>query len=658
MTLFSLAAVGVDFGGRTLLDRVTWTVTAGDRWGIVGRNGTGKTTLFRLLTGELEPTRGSVARSAGLRIGLLDQHRDFPEDATVWEVAAGPLAPLLALERELEELATEIATHGDHCPPELLARYDRDLERFQREDGYTIGARVDAVLHGLGFDPADARRRTVRGLSGGERGRLGLAAQLVGAADLLLLDEPTNHLDLETTRWLEDYLLGFGGTVLVVSHDRAFLQRVANHILHLEAGTVVPYDADWAAFVHQRAERRLSQQRAYDQQRRVLGAEEDYIRRNIAGQNSKQAKGRRRRLERVERLSPPPGEEGAMALRLSAPDRGGDQVLKAENLSLGIDGRVLLENFSVSLRRGDVVGLVGPNGAGKSTLLRTIMRERSPSGGELRVPDSLSVAHYRQDLTQVPTDLTVYDVIAHLRPAWGRGPVQDHLGRFGFSGDSVKRIAGTLSGGERARVALAMLMLQGAHLLLLDEPTNHLDVESIEALEDAINEYDGTLILVSHDRQLLRDVTTRTWVLRGTRILDYDGGFAEWEEAEAERARAAAAEAARARAEERRNRDSGRAGSGGKERRRDAEVDRRAQQSAARSARRELEAAEAAVHAAEARVAGLRAQLEDPSLYVTLDARVRAAALEAELSAAGQALEAAVERWTVAGEAVQALGTT
>jgi ATP-binding cassette subfamily F protein 3 len=390
----------------------------------------------------------------------------------------------------------------------------------------------------------------------------------------------------------------------------------------------------------------------------VLAAEEDYIRRNIAGQNSKQAKGRRRRLERAERLSPPPGEEGAMALRLSAPDRGGDQVLKAENLSLGIDGRVLLENFSVSLRRGDVVGLVGPNGAGKSTLLRTIMRERSPSGGELRVPDSVSVAHYRQDLTQVPTDLTVYDVIAHLRPAWGRGPVQDHLGRFGFSGDSVKRIAGTLSGGERARVALAMLMLQGAHLLLLDEPTNHLDVESIEALEDAINEYDGTLILVSHDRQLLRDVTTRTWVLRGTRILDYDGGFAEWEEAEAERARAAAAEAARARAEERRNRDSGRAGSGGKERRRDAEVDRRAQQSAARSARRELEAAEAAVHAAEARVAGLRAQLEDPSLYVTLDARVRAAALEAELSAAGQALEAAVERWTVAGEAVQALGTT
>jgi ATP-binding cassette subfamily F protein 3 len=648
MTLLSLAAVGVDFGGRTLLDRVTWTVAAGDRWGIVGRNGTGKTTLFHLLTGELEPTRGTVARSAGLRVSLLDQHREFPEDATVWEVAAGPLAPLLALERELEELATELAAHGDHCPPELLARYDRDLERFQREDGYTVGARVDAVLHGLGFEPAEARRRTVRGLSGGERGRLGLAAQLVGAADLLLLDEPTNHLDLETTRWLEDYLLGFSGTVLVVSHDRAFLERVANHVLHLEAGTAVPYDAGWSGFVHQRTERRLSQQRAFEQQRRVLAAQEDYIRRNIAGQNSKQAKGRRRRLEGVERLSPPPGEEGAMALRLSAPDRGGDQVLKAENLRIAIEGRVLLEHFNVSLRRGDVVGLVGPNGAGKSTLLHGITGERAPSGGELQVPESLSVAHYRQDLTQVPIDLTVFDVIAQMRPAWGRGPVQDHLGRFGFSGDSVKRVAGTLSGGERARLALAMLMLQGAHLLLLDEPTNHLDVESIEALEDALDDYDGTVILVSHDRQLLRDVTTRTWVLRGTRITDYDGGFAEWEEAEAERARAAAAEASRTRAEERRAR--------GKDRRRDADVDRRAQQSAARSARRELEAAEAAVHAAEARVTALKTQLDDPALYSASGARDRAAALQGDLAQAARKLEAAVERWTAAGEAVEALG--
>ena len=264
------------------------------------------------------------------------------------------------------------------------------------------------------------------------------------------------------------------------------------------------YTGDYEAFLRQRAERRLAQQRAFAKQARNLAAEEDFIRRNIAGNNSAQAKGRRRRLERVSRLSPPPGEEGAMALRLAADERGGDQVVAADDVSLAIGGRTLLSGFDARLMRGEVVGLVGPNGAGKSTLLRAIAGERAADAGEIRVPDSVRVAYYRQDLAQVPADETLYDIVAHLRPHWGRGPIQGHLGRFGFSGDSVQRRAATLSGGERARVALAMMMLSGANLLIFDEPTNHLDVESIEALEDAIEEYDGTVLLVSHDRALLR----------------------------------------------------------------------------------------------------------------------------------------------------------
>ncbi|MGH7581340.1 MAG: ABC-F family ATP-binding cassette domain-containing protein, partial [Gemmatimonadales bacterium] len=544
MTQLAFAGVTVDFGATRLLESVTFTVTRGERWGVIGRNGAGKTTLFRLITGELAPSAGSVARATGLRASLMDQQRDFAGAATVWEAAAGQFKSLLELERSLAEQAVALAEAGDRVTEQALARYGRDLERFQREDGYSIAARIDAVLHGLGFDPDDARRRELDGLSGGERGRLGLVRQLVAPADLLLLDEPTNHLDLETTRWLENYLRQLGTTVMVVSHDRAFLQAVVDHVLHIESGAAAGYTGSYEDFLRQRSERRLTQQRAFGKQARVLAAEEDYIRRNIAGQNSAQAKGRRRRLERVSRLSPPPGEDGAMALRLSADERGGDQVLVASGVRLEVEARTLLDGFSSRVNRGDVIGLVGPNGAGKSTLIRAIVGDREPAAGEIRVPDSVRIAHYRQDLAQVPQDRTLYEIIADLRPSWGRGPVQGHLGRFGFSGDSVQRRAGSLSGGETARVALAIMMLSGANFLIFDEPTNHLDVESIEALEDAIEEFDGTVLLVSHDRALLRTLTTRMWVLHRERITDFDGGFADWEVTSAEREHAAAVAAA------------------------------------------------------------------------------------------------------------------
>ena len=427
----------------------------------------------------------------------------------------------------------------------MLARYDRDLERFEREGGYTLAPRIDAVLHGLGFDPDEARTQALAGLSGGERGRVGLAQQLVAPADVLLLDEPTNHLDLETTRWLEDYLAQLDATVLLISHDRAFLQAVVDHVLHVEAGTVTPYAGDYEAFVRQRAERRLAQQRAFTKQSKVIASEEDFIRRNIAGQKSAQAKGRRRRLERVSRLSAPEGEEGVMSLRLEADARGGDQVLVAEKVRVAIGDRVLLDRFSASVRRGDVDRLHRPQRGGEDDAAPGD-RRRAAAGRRARCgfPNRCELAHYRQDLAQVPADRSLYELINDLRPAWGRGAIQGHLGRFGFSGDSVLRQAGTLSGGERARVALAMMMLSGANLLLFDEPTNHLDVESIEALEDAIEAYDGTVILVSHDRALLRALTTRVWVLHEGRITDFPGSFEEWETASAERAHAAAVAAA------------------------------------------------------------------------------------------------------------------
>lgn len=335
-----------------------------------------------------------------------------------------------------------------------------------------------------------------------------------------------------------------------------------------------------------------------------------------------------------------------MALRLESGQRGGDQVLVAERVTLGTTERTLVKNFDARVMRGDVVGFVGPNGAGKSTLLRAIVGEKAVERGTLRVGASIIVAHYRQDMSQVPTEKTLYHIIQDLRPTWERGAIQGHLGRFGFSGDEVHRIAGTLSGGERARVALAMIVLARANLLLLDEPTNHLDVESIEALEDALEGYEGTVILVSHDRALLRATATRTWVLHGDHITDYPGTFGEWEAVSAERAHAATI-AAEEKETLRRTHERQQM------RRPDASRDDRA---ARRAAHRELERAEKDVARLEAKVAEITAALEDPELYTTPAGVTRAQTLGVELDGSRAALDEAIARWERAVEVAEAGG--
>ena len=647
MSQIAVSNAGVEFGATRIFSDITFSVGQGDRWAIIGRNGSGKTTLFRLITGSLEPTEGAVTRHPGLRLTLLEQHRDFLGAETVWEAGAGEFSELLALERSLAEQANLLAEAGESSTPKMLAKYDRDLERFEREGGYTFAPRVDAVLQGLGFDAERARTQALSQLSGGERGRLGLARQLVSAADVLLLDEPTNHLDLETTRWLEEYLRSTDKTILLISHDRAFLANVVDHVLHLEGGSAVAYPGSYASFVAQREERRLSQQRAFDKQRKSIAEEEDYIRRNIAGQNSRQAKGRRKRLERLPRLSGPTAEEGsALGLRLEVGERGGDQVVVARDVTIGVEGRTLISGFTATIQRGEIVGLVGPNGSGKSTFLRALVGERAVAAGELRVGGSVQASYYRQDMAQVPVDRTLYEIISGLRPQWERRLVQGHLGRFGFSGDEAQRRAETLSGGERARVALAMMVLGRANLLLLDEPTNHLDIESIEALEDALEDYEGTILLVSHDRAMLESLTSRVWVLHGRHITDFPGSFAEWEEQSREREHAASVAAAEQeslrRVQERKAM-----------RRRDTQVD--VTRTSLRDARRRVEDAEREVATLEAGVAALTSALEDPELYTTREGMEESVRTGKKLDQMRRKLDAALERWTKATEEAETL---
>src|SRR5688500_11610249 len=632
----------VQFGATLLFKDLTFTAARGERWGIIGRNGTGKTTLFRLITGDQQPTAGAISRQPGLRISLLEQHRDFGEAATVWEAAAGQFADLLALEQSLGEQATRIGVLAEASTPAMLARYDRDLERFDREGGYTFAPRVDAVLHGLGFDPVEARTRPLSQLSGGERGRLGVARQLVSPADVLLLDEPTNHLDLDTTQWLETYLQATDKTILLISHDRAFLANVVDHVLHFEGDTAFAYTGGYESFVRQRDERRLAQQRQFSKQQKIIAGQEDYVRRNLAGQNSRQAKGRRKLLARLPRLSEPIGSDGTMALRLDSGERAGNQVVVAHRVQIGTAGRVLIEEFTAALKRGEILGLIGPNGAGKSTLLKTLIGDYEPMGGELRLGGSIKAAYYRQDLSQVPLDKSMYDVIADLRPLWERRQVQSHLARFGFSGDEVQRSASSLSGGERARVALAMIVLSRANLLILDEPTNHLDVESIESLEDALQEYDGTVLLVSHDRELLRGLVDRVWVLHDRRITDFPGSFSEWEVASSERAHAASVNAAEEEALRRLHE---------KQKTKRKEDNKGQRRNAQREAQKRVESVERRVADIEAGIARLTEMLGDPGLYTTEEGKRRALKAGSDLDDLKRKLDIALEDWSSATEA-------
>jgi ATP-binding cassette subfamily F protein 3 len=681
MSLISLGGVGVDFGATEIFRDISFTIAPGDRWAVVGRNGTGKTTLVKLLTGALAPTRGSVARMPGVRIALMDQHRSFPEGMTLWEVVADAFGDLRRLEQSLAQQAA--ALEHDHAEA-AMERYGRDLERFEREGGYQMAARVDAVLMGVGFDPEAARATAIGTLSGGERGRVALARQLATPADLLVLDEPTNHLDLATTAWLEQHLRESDRTVLCISHDRAFLDAIADHVLHFEGGTAFAYTGSYAAFVTQREERRLTQQRQFDQQQRKIAAEQDYIARNLAGQNTAQAKGRRKRLERMPRLSAPIGADAVMALRLEAGARSGDRVIEARGATVGVpphvpghdeeDGapasadvpreqwRALVRDVTVVLERGETVALVGPNGAGKSTLIKTLLGEHPPMAGEVRVGPSTTVAYYRQDLRHLPLDLVIYDAVANERPLWERRMVQGHLGRFGFSGDEVQRTIGTLSGGERARVAMALLTLSTNNLLILDEPTNHLDVESIEALEDAIDAYGGSVLLVSHDRAVLRGLATQVWELRDGALHVFPGSFVEWEEWKAE-ARLKADQAARAAAQAESERQQ-RAREKSRERDRTPAADPTASRggrkepdrAAIRRARKVLEEAEQRVQLLEAEVAALSARLDDGALYDTPAGVEKATRWGRELDEARDALEAAMTDWAAASETVEQLG--
>ncbi|HXT96037.1 MAG TPA: ABC-F family ATP-binding cassette domain-containing protein [Polyangia bacterium] len=527
MSLAQFADASFAYPGNDILVGASLLIRPGDRLALLGPNGTGKSTALRLLSGDLQADSGDVRVLGRASVAYLRQSQELSGGGTLLEALLEPFADLQRLHDEMAVLETRL---GDGKPDDL-ARYGELQERYQRGGGYELEARVKRLTHDVGFSDADLAR-TVDTLSGGERGRLELAKVLVRQPDLLLLDEPTNHLDLGAIERLEAYLAEYQGAFVLVSHDRAFIRAVCNEIVELENGKLTKYPFRYDKYVVERAARIERAQAEYARQKEHVEKTEDFIRKNLAGQKTKQAQSRRKMLEKLERLERPDDQwqhAGKIALNFqTGGDLGGKEIIRAPKLTVGYPGTTILDDVTVNVYRGDKVGIVGPNGSGKSTLLKTLIGELAPLGGQVELGTGVRVGYFDQKLGTLSEDLTLTEEIRSVRADLSPEVVRQYLAKFRFFGDDPFRTVRGLSGGERSRLAMAKIMLFPRNVLVLDEPTNHLDIPARETLEEALGAYEGTLLTVSHDRYFLDRICTRLLVIEGTRVEAHAGNYSDW----------------------------------------------------------------------------------------------------------------------------------
>jgi ATP-binding cassette subfamily F protein 3 len=532
MSILVAERVAKSFDPQDIFWDISCSVAHGDRIALVGRNGTGKTTLLRILIGQEEPTSGRVHRARGLRIGYLPQGASLEGAHSLWQEMMTAFESLRAMEARLHGLEADMADPA-HAEAALEA-YAPLRDRFEQLGGYTYQDRAKHVLMGLGF-PREEHDMPLSHLSGGQKTRAFLARLLLESPDLLLLDEPTNHLDLQAIEWLEGYLNSWEGTVVMVAHDRYFMDRTVRKVWELSFGQLAVYTGNYSHYVQQRTERTERELRTFQSQQQLIAKEEDYIRRYMAGQRSRQAKGRLKRLERFKQdvALDRPREEHTISLSFQTPLRSGDKVVWSQDLVVGYDPADPLFTCSdLDLRRGECVALLGPNGSGKTTLLKTLLGDLEALDGYARLGASLKVGYFAQVHTDLDPDKSALDTILDVKNL-PLGEARSFLARFLFTGDDVFKRIGDLSGGERSRVALAKLVLLRANFLLLDEPTNHLDIASQEVLEAVLDEFPGTIVLVTHDRYLVDRLATQLWIIDpSNHALDvFPGTWAEYVEA-------------------------------------------------------------------------------------------------------------------------------
>jgi ATP-binding cassette subfamily F protein 3 len=542
MPIVSVIQLGKSFGAERIFSGIHFQIEAQDRIGLVGPNGAGKSTLLNILAGREEPDEGHISIARNVRIGYLTQLTDFQPQNTLRQEMLSVFFELRRCEQELAELAQKMALPDAQSDPavheKLLKRYAELQLYYEHADGYTYENRVDQVLDGLEFT-REQQNAPIMQLSGGQQTRASLGKLLLQEPDLLLLDEPTNHLDLATLEWLETYLSTWKGAMLVVAHDRYFLDKVASRTIELAFGHIEEYPGNYTKYLSLREERMERRAREYEAQQAYIEHTEEFIRRYKAGQRSREARGRQKLLDRMERVQRPQ-DLPEMNFEFTPVTDSGLIVVATQKLSAGyivdtrrseqvadVEPKVLVRITDLELLRGDRVGLIGPNGAGKTTLLRTLIGELPPVSGHVQIGSNVRIGYYSQTHAGLNMDRSIIDEIRQVSVLSEEG-ARSFLGRFLFSGDDVFKSVGSLSGGERSRVALAKLTLQGSNLMILDEPTNHLDLQSRQFLEEILSEFEGTLLFVSHDRYFIDRLATKVWAIEDGVLNAYFGNYTDY----------------------------------------------------------------------------------------------------------------------------------
>lgn len=640
MILLTLQNVTKSFAMNTVLKDINLTLQAGSRMGLVGVNGCGKSTLFKLISGAMEPDEGTISLSKGARVGVLTQDADIQSDLTIQQELERVFEPVREMERKLRQMEAEMAEkHDDPTAFDQLSHaYSRLMDRFEDAGGYEWPSRIQGVLAGLGF-ARGREQQPANLLSGGEKTRLCLARLLLTQPELLMLDEPTNHLDLQSVEWLEDTLKKYRGTVLVISHDRYFLNAVCDCMAEISMRRLTQYEGNYDRFAVQRQANLERQLKEYKMQQAEIARQEAIIARYRMYNREKSiraAESREKRLEKMEKLEKPVSEQ-KVRFSFEARRRSGDDVLIAKELSKGFNGRTLFEHFNLHLRAGDRVAVIGANGVGKTTLLKLITGQLPPDSGTVVYGSNVDVGYYDQQQSGLHPEKDVLNELWDDFPRLEIDRVRGVLALFLLTGDDVFQPISTLSGGEKGRVALAKLMLRKDNLLLLDEPTNHLDMDSREVLEDALDDFDGTLLTVSHDRYFINRVANRVVEMRPDGVTEYLGNYDDYVEKKRLEADGALAEA-----------------EGGKTRTQlDKEKRReRLKQESAKTLKLKLKQAEQAIADTEERIAQLEARMADPETYKSPDAAQK---LAQEHRDAQEALDALYSDWEELSEAVSEL---
>ena len=625
------------FGGNTIFSNISFSVPDNARIGLVGPNGAGKTTLLKIMTGQQEPTSGQFTINKGLKVGYIAQENALDEDKTIWDEMLTVFDNLIEKNKRITKMQEQIAEHPED--EDLLKRYDQLAYDFEQEGGFTYQAEIKSILNGFNFKE-NTWQKVIGTLSGGEKTRLAFVKLLLQKPPVLLLDEPTNYLDLDTLDWLESFLKNYQGAIITVSHDQYFLDHLANQIFELNFGKLTTFKGNYSQYVKERELMNNQQEAAYEKQQEKIKKEEEFIQKNLVrASTTKRAQSRRKALDKMERIKPPKHKQ-KVRINFTSDRPSGKEVLIAKDLTIGYPDKTMVSDIDFQVNKNDRVAIIGPNGIGKSTLLKTIMKKLEPKDGSIKYGASLDIGYYDQELQSLDPSKTVLDTIWDRHKTMPEKDVRSILASFLFTAEDIDKTVGQLSGGQKARLTLTVLSLEKDNFLLMDEPTNHLDIEAKEVLEQALDNYDGTLLFVSHDRYFINELANKIISVRDGHAKIYNGNYSYYLDEKAKQAAAVQ----EAKAEQTENTTSANQNKG-----KLSYQEQKARDSQKRKLERAVSDAEARIEKLENEEQEIQTEMANPDIAASFE---KLGPLQEKLSAVQEQLDQANTDWETALEAL------